>query len=159
MKVSNSRERIQKLLDDFEINQAEFCRRTGIKKASLSNYLSGKREPRQDAISKIADAFSVSPAWLMGYDGKNIEGLPFDFWNLDETEAFDLIRKSKALYAVYETYGFDAYHIIEIFCNLSEEGKKEILNFVEYMCNKYSISDKLSTQEDLINEYLPQEPN
>ena len=68
MKPSNSKERIKELMTFYGINQTELCKRTGIQKSALSNYLSGCREPRQDQISLIADPFGVNPAWLMGYD-------------------------------------------------------------------------------------------
>lgn len=68
MKISNSKERIRELILDLQLNQTDFCEKTGIQKSALSNYLNGDRVPRQDQISKIADAFNVSPAWLMGYD-------------------------------------------------------------------------------------------
>lgn len=68
MKVSNSQQRIKELLNFYCMSQAEFCKRTGIATSALSNYLKGIREPRQDKISAIADAFDIDPAWLMGYD-------------------------------------------------------------------------------------------
>ena len=68
MKISNSKERIKELIRDLQLNQTDFCEKTGIQKSALSNYLNGDRTPRQDQISKIADAFNVSPSWLMGYD-------------------------------------------------------------------------------------------
>lgn len=68
MKTVTSNMRIKELIDRLEISQTEFCRIAGINKSALSNYLNGDRLPRQDQISKIADAFNVNPAWLMGYD-------------------------------------------------------------------------------------------
>lgn len=68
MKISYSKERIQELMSYFGINQTELCKRTGLQKSALSNYLNGDREPRQDQISLIADPFNINPAWLMGYD-------------------------------------------------------------------------------------------
>ena len=67
MKVTNSKERIRDLMRFYGITQAELSKRTGITEAAISNYLHGTREPRQDKISAIADAFGVSPAWVMGY--------------------------------------------------------------------------------------------
>lgn len=66
--MKTSKDRIKELMDLYQINQTEFCRKTGIQKSALSNYLNGERTPRQDALKKIADAFSISPAWLLGYD-------------------------------------------------------------------------------------------
>ena len=67
-KVCSSNDRIRELLNHFQINQTEFCKKTGVQKSALSNYLNGNRLPRQDQLFKIADSFNVSAAWLMGYD-------------------------------------------------------------------------------------------
>lgn len=64
----SSRDRIKELMDIYGLSQAELCRKTGVQKSALSNYLSGVREPRQDQLSLLADPFGVNPAWLMGYD-------------------------------------------------------------------------------------------
>ena len=68
MIVKDSKERIRELISILEINQTEFCNRTGIQKSALSNYLNGTRIPRQDQLKKIADTFHISASWLMGYD-------------------------------------------------------------------------------------------
>lgn len=67
-KISNSRERIKQLMEFYNLSQTDLCKRTGLKKSALSNYINGEREPRQNQISIIADPFNVNPAWLMGYD-------------------------------------------------------------------------------------------
>lgn len=67
-KVCSSNDRIREILNHFQINQTEFCKRTGVQKSALSNYLTGNRLPRQDQLFKIADSFNISAAWLMGYD-------------------------------------------------------------------------------------------
>ena len=80
-KISDSKHRIRELMNIMHINQTELCSRTGINKSALSNYLNGDRLPRQDQISKIADAFGVDPAWIMGYDTpmvKHSDLSPFD---------------------------------------------------------------------------------
>lgn len=68
MKITTTKERIKEILNHYGITQAELCKRSGIKSSALSNYLKGEREPRQDKISMIADAFDLDPAWVMGYD-------------------------------------------------------------------------------------------
>ena len=50
------------------MKQSELCQRTKIPKSSMSQYLSGEYEPKQDRIYLIAHALNVSEAWLMGYD-------------------------------------------------------------------------------------------
>lgn len=46
--------------------QADLVRDTGISKGTLSRYLSGKFEPKQIAINKLAIALNVSEMWLWG---------------------------------------------------------------------------------------------
>ena len=48
--------------------QADLVRETGLDRGSISSYLSGKYEPKQKAIYKLAQALGVSEAWLLGYD-------------------------------------------------------------------------------------------
>ena len=67
-KPATSNQRIKELLSDLGVSQIEFCNKTGIKPSALSNYLNNNRVPRQDAISRIADAYNINPTWIMGYD-------------------------------------------------------------------------------------------
>lgn len=68
MREKTSKDRIIELMNIYDLSATEFCKRTGLQKSAVSNYLNGDRIPRQDVLIKIADAFSISPAWLMGYD-------------------------------------------------------------------------------------------
>lgn len=60
--------RIKKALKIKGMKQAELCKLAHIPKSSLSQYLSGDFEPKQDRIYLIARALNVSEAWLMGFD-------------------------------------------------------------------------------------------
>lgn len=48
--------------------QAKLCKLANVPKSSLSLYLSGAYEPKQDRIFDMAKVLNVSEAWLMGYD-------------------------------------------------------------------------------------------
>lgn len=50
------------------MKQVDIIEATGINKGSLSSYISGKYEPKQTNIHKIAKALDVNEAWLMGHD-------------------------------------------------------------------------------------------
>ena len=47
-----------------------FCEKYGVKlaKNDLSQYVSGKVEPRQEKLTILGLALNVSETWLMGYD-------------------------------------------------------------------------------------------
>ena len=119
-KVSNSKQRINELMSYFGLNQTELCRKTGLQKSALSNYLNGDREPRQNQISLIADPFGVNPAWIMGYDVPMF--LP------EDTE------QAKSIRSAYLTNTFklsdDEVELIEAYRLLDETGKEYTRNFV-----------------------------
>ena len=50
------------------MTQAELSSRSKISKSSISHYLKGDWEGKQDAVYSIAQVLNVSEAWLMGYD-------------------------------------------------------------------------------------------
>lgn len=60
--------RLQIALDLRGMKQSELVEITGIGKSSISTYLSGRYEPKQRNIYKMAKALNVNEAWLMGED-------------------------------------------------------------------------------------------
>ena len=60
--------RLREAMDEKGKRQADLVRETGLDRGSISSYLSGKYEPKQKAIYKLARALDVSEAWLLGYD-------------------------------------------------------------------------------------------
>ena len=60
--------RIKKALSIRNMTQSELCTRAKLSKSTLSEYLKGLYEPKQDKIFVIAQALNVDPVWLMGHD-------------------------------------------------------------------------------------------
>ncbi len=50
------------------IKATELSVKTGIAKSSLSEYINGKYEAKQDGVFLLARALNVNEAWLMGCD-------------------------------------------------------------------------------------------
>ncbi len=67
-KIETCGKRIEKALLIRKMKQSELCKLASIPKSSLSLYLKGAYEPKQDKIYKMADVLHVSEMWLMGYD-------------------------------------------------------------------------------------------
>lgn len=67
-KVSSTSERLQEAMNAARMKQADLARATGLSKGGISNYVTGRYEPKSDIISKLAKALSVSEMWLWGYD-------------------------------------------------------------------------------------------
>ena len=67
-KVARTADRLREAMAAAGKKQADLMRETGLDRAAISNYLSGKYEPKQVAIGKLAMALDVSEMWLWGYD-------------------------------------------------------------------------------------------
>ena len=66
--VESCSQRISKALSIRGIKQSELCTLAKIPKSSLSLYLSGAYEPKQDRLYEMAQVLDVDPVWLMGFD-------------------------------------------------------------------------------------------
>lgn len=60
--------RLREGLDRRGMTQTELARRSGISKSSISRYLKGDWEGKQEAVYALARSLDVSEGWLMGYD-------------------------------------------------------------------------------------------
>lgn len=61
-------DRLKEAMCASNIKQAELARLTHLSKGGISNYVTGRYEPKSDIISKLAAALNVSEMWLWGYD-------------------------------------------------------------------------------------------
>ena len=68
IKNSSTSERLQEAMRSARMKQADLARATGLSKGGISNYVTGRYEPKSDIISKLAKALGVSEMWLWGYD-------------------------------------------------------------------------------------------
>jgi transcriptional regulator with XRE-family HTH domain len=69
-KVSTFADRLREAIKIRNETQTELSRRTGISKSSISRYLKGDWEGKQEAVYALALTLDVSEAWLMGFDAK-----------------------------------------------------------------------------------------
>lgn len=61
-------ERLQEAMRLTGKKQADLVHATKLNKSTISRYISGEVEPRQEAAIKLAKALDVSEMWLWGYD-------------------------------------------------------------------------------------------
>ena len=105
MKATTS-ERLKQLLSERNLKQVDILRMAervgtqyGVKltKSDLSQYVSGKVEPKQDKLTILGEALDVNEAWLMGYDvprsrsGSSSPSIPSGFEPLPKTVRRPLI--------------------------------------------------------------------
>lgn len=68
METNLSSLRIRELLNQHCMSAQDLSTKSGVSKASISQYLSGLYTPKNTSAKKIADVFNVNPAWIMGLD-------------------------------------------------------------------------------------------
>lgn len=66
-------EQLRKAMEIRNISQGELCKKTGIPKSAMSQYMSGKFKPKQTRTYLLAEALRVNEAWLMGFDSEPME--------------------------------------------------------------------------------------
>ncbi len=119
-------DRIKEGLQIRNMKQVELVEKTGIGKGALSSYISGKYNPKQNNIYKIAKALDVNEAWLMGYD------VPMERINqLNKLEVTN-----------------DELELLNNYKKLNDLGKKEANKRVAELTeiNKYSNSSSVSKE-------------
>ena len=67
-RVASTSARLEEAMRNANKKQIDVARETGLSHSTISRYLSGAVEPRQDATHKIAVCLNVSELWLWGYD-------------------------------------------------------------------------------------------
>lgn len=68
MKQSDFASRLSLALELRNMKAADLSKRTGVSEGTISCYINGKYEAKQNRVRVFADALNVNPAWLMGYD-------------------------------------------------------------------------------------------
>lgn len=59
-------QRLRDAMQSAGLKAVDLHERTGISKASISEYLSGNYEPKQKNVYRLAEALHVAPSYLMG---------------------------------------------------------------------------------------------
>ena len=87
-----------------------YCASYGVKlnRSDLSQYISGKTEPRQEKLLLLSEALNVDVAWLMGYDvplhplaQPQAAVVGFDLRDAEREGLFRLTDEEQALLAAF----------------------------------------------------------
>lgn len=119
--------RIKTLLEIKNMSQAEFVKRTGLGKSTVSQYVSGKRLPKQNILHLIARTYGISEAWLMGFDVP-MEKEKNDAYNLGATMADIVTGSDEDMSEVMEYYSKIS--------KLTKEQKECVYDFIDVLIAK-----------------------
>lgn len=123
-RISTTAERLKKAMEDVGKKQADLANETGLNRATISRYLSGEFEPKQDAIYKLAIALDCSEMWLWGYDVPKER--PEEQKKIEQKAAFHamILKDEELLKAIDEYY------------TLSEDMKEFVRNMIHDLARK-----------------------
>lgn len=129
-RVSTFAERLKEAMEEKNLKQSDLSNTTGIDKGSISHYLSGKYEPKQKAINKLAVLLNVSEMWLWGYDVPK-----------ERLESEEEIIKRAAFDAVIikaMDKDNDLREMVKMYMALPEDKKKTVKRMVEDYFNAFA---------------------
>lgn len=68
MKQELTAKRLQLAINNANISAQELANKSGVAKASISQYVNGSHKPSNISSGKMASVLDVNPLWLMGFD-------------------------------------------------------------------------------------------
>ena len=111
-KTSTTSIRLKEAMHIRKMKQSDLARSTGLSKGGISNYVTGRYEPKSDIITKLAQSLNVSEMWLWGYD------VPMEREN----------KKAVSLKDVKLSEGEQA--LIELFRRIPEDKQQMVLQMI-----------------------------
>lgn len=151
MKELTTADRLKQIMSERDLKQVDileackpYCERYGVqlKKNDLSQYVSGKVEPKQDKLSILGMALNVNEVWLMGYNvpagRKELEKLEQQLQS--EVAACELFEKC---------YGKEAFEAVKLFVQLDTLDQGKVIGKMELMLEdkKYSAKEGSSSEQ------------
>lgn len=151
MKELTTADRLKQIMSERGLKQVDileackpYCERYGVqlKKNDLSQYVSGKVEPKQDKLSILGMALNVNEVWLMGYNvpagRKELEKLEQQLQS--EVAACELFEKC---------YGKEAFEAVKLFVQLDTLDQGKVIEKMELMLEdkKYSAKEGSSSEQ------------
>lgn len=126
MKHELTAKRLQIAMSNMNINAQELSNRSGVAKASISQYVNGSHKPSNISSGKMASVLKVNPLWLMGFD------VPMQ---AEEQHKPNLKPGIKVIHADGRVDTFDInslmYAVMESMMQLPSDSQEMILDVVE----------------------------
>lgn len=105
-KIESCGKRIEKALTFRNMKQSELSKLADVSKSSLSLYIKGAYEPKQDKIYKMAVVLNVSETWLMGYD------VPMERKNVANSTLMELTESEKVMLEIFRRIPYKQQKIL-----------------------------------------------
>ncbi len=107
-----SRERLNFIVAKYcNGSQQELANKTGVSKASISQYVNGKNTPSNLTALQLSSPFHINPAWLMGFDAP-MQNIPDNSSSIPAS-----------------VISFDEEALIRDYRELNEEGQEKVRDY------------------------------
>lgn len=93
MKYEETARRLRLILDNYNMRAQDLADKTGINKASISQYLNGTHKPSNITSKKIEEVTGVNYLWIMGFDEEKVAEL-----NRSNEKKINFERNDRLLY-------------------------------------------------------------
>ena len=136
-------DRLKQLRRGRKCTQKEFADKIGVSQSTVGNWEAGRRIPNQDTLFAIANFFSVTPSFLLGWNesvNESVDGSASDkllihavksalmdaqpLGDIDDFEAMEKLAD--------RIYDVERNQFIELFSNLSALAKESDVSYYEY---------------------------
>lgn len=131
-------QKIKKLRSESDFSQTDLAIKIGVSKQTLYKYENDIiTNIPSDKIELLAKYLNSSPSYLMGWTKEDMDEINY------KQSVFD------AMMNFYGAFGYEKYHIANVYDELNSNGKKELLNYTDYLVSKYSIEDKILKKDNV----------
>ncbi len=125
-------QRLREAMNDANMNATFLSAKSKVSKSSISQYLHGLQSPSNITAAALAKVLDVDPVWLMGFDVSK------------ERKVYD--DQNKRLMEYYKRIS-ELKNVADIFSELPQQGKDEMISFAQYLRTKYKPLEKESQDE------------
>ena len=119
MKNKETARRLRDALNRKELTASELAKRSGVSKASISQYMNGSHVPSNISASKLANVLDVNPLYLMGFD------IPEEIPKYNQLNGAD----RDALFKLPD----GSAEIIEIYRSLGPARRKQLKDYAKFL--------------------------
>ena len=122
--------RLKTAMKQNGISQSDLSFKTGIAPSSISDWLYGRYEPKQDKVFLLASALNVKPSYLLGFTPDEV---PSDNNNELDSLSKKLVKIRKEKEALQQQIDEQTLIVAKMLECMSEEDRKKTLEVVKAM--------------------------
>ena len=144
-------QRLSIALSTRQMKPIELANKSGIDKAAISQYLSGKYKAKQDNIFALSKVLNVNPEWLMGYDVPMEKEIPYSAIYDFSNESDKKLLNTAIVYAIQNSLTADSIrnndYIKDCINSLSHTDKSKMLAFITKIATDFKGKDDFNLEE------------